>query len=315
MSNERLQKAHYGEWPGFVGQITLAVMKGVFGYISGSKALLADAVHTASEAAGSLALSKGRSRHGLSEKEHKKRQGKAEMAAAVIVSVMLLLVGLELAISSVKAIYYGVESPPGTLALIALAASIVIKEAVLQYKHRWGKDASSTNTLFHARGLRSDLLSTLIAFAGAGGAIWGHYLGNIYLYYLDPIASLFIAGMIFKMGSRLVMSITESVAERLLLEEDAAELIGAVQAVKGVIAVDDLRATERGHYVIVEVKICVNPRISVFEGHDIAKKVKYTLMKRFIHISEVHIQVNPYDSEYPYKNADLDQEHFTSVVH
>ncbi|WP_028547713.1 cation diffusion facilitator family transporter [Paenibacillus sp. UNC451MF] len=316
MSNERLQKAHYGEWPSFVSHIALVVIKGVFGYISGSMALIADAVHTAAEAAGSIALSKETGSGDISaDKEHVNKQGKTEVGTAIIASVMLLLVGLELALSSVKTLYYGVDSSPEPIALIAIAASLVLKEAFLQYKHRFGKLRSFQMPVSHVWGLRSDVFSSLVAFAGAGGAMLGHYLGNKYLYYLDPIAGLLIAVMVFRMGYRVVIQITNNTAERVLHEEYAEELVGAVQSVQGVIAVDDLRAKEHGHYVIVDVKICVNPRISVFEGHDIAKKVKYTLMKRFIHISEVYIHVNPYDPGYPYKNIDADQDQFPSVVH
>lgn len=62
-----------------------------------------------------------------------------------------------------------------------------------------------------------------------------------------------------------------------------------------------------GHYVIVDVKISVNPRITVLEGHDIAKAVKKILMKRFSHVSDVFTHVNPYDPGYPYKNYMRDQ--------
>lgn len=316
MSNERVQNAHYGEWPSFVSHITLAVITGVFGYISGSNALIAVGVYTAAEAVGSFSFSRDMlSGNAPIEKELLNKQDRADKHTAIIVSVILLLIGLELALSSVKALYYGVESSPGAIALLAIAGFIVVKEAMNQYKYRFGRLRPNHSKATLVWGLRSDVYSSLVAFAGIGAAIIGHYLGNNSLFYLDPIASLIITGMVFKAAYQSVMEMTYSAKERVLHEEDAAELIGAVQSVKGVITVDDLRAREHGHYVIVDVKICVNPRISVFEGHDIAKRVKYTLMKRFIHISEVTIHVNPYDAGYPYKNVDADQEQFPSVVH
>jgi divalent metal cation (Fe/Co/Zn/Cd) transporter len=89
-----------------------------------------------------------------------------------------------------------------------------------------------------------------------------------------------------------------------------------VQKIKGIITVDELRARERGHYVLVDVKISVNPKISVHEGHEIARLVKQQLLKRFIHVSEVYIQVNPYDPGFPYKNnVDPDQSENASILH
>ncbi|CRF29141.1 ferrous iron efflux protein F [Mycobacterium tuberculosis] len=92
-------------------------------------------------------------------------------------------------------------------------------------------------------------------------------------------------------------------------------MIDTVQRVKGVISIDDLRAREHGHYVVVDIKISVNPRISIQEGYDIAKIVKFTLMKRFIHVSDVFVHVTPYDSGYPYKNHDLQADDMPTLLH
>jgi len=44
--------------------------------------------------------------------------------------------------------------------------------------------------------------------------------------------------------------------------------------------------------------------------------VKQMLMKRFIHISDVFIHVNPYDPGYPYKNnADPEHDNYPSLLH
>ncbi len=94
----------------------------------------------------------------------------------------------------------------------------------------------------------------------------------MWLLYLDPAASLFISLLIIRKGYKLVMDSMLSNTERVLQQEDTTELIETVQRVGGVIAVNELRAREHGHYVIVDVKISVNPKITVLEGHDIGKK-------------------------------------------
>jgi cation diffusion facilitator family transporter len=137
---------------------------------------------------------------------------------------------------------------------------------------------------------------------GVGGALLGGYLKLEYLYLLDPLAGLFVAVLILRMGCRLIMESIHNTMEHVLHPEDSDELLQAVQRVNGVITVDDLRAREHGHYVIVDIKISVNPRITVMEGHDIAKTVKLSLLQRFNHVSDVFIHVYPYDPGFPYKN-------------
>lgn len=98
-------------------------------------------------------------------------------------------------------------------------------------------------------------------------------------------------------------------------EEAADELMQVVQRVEGVVTVESLRAREHGHYVVAEIVISVNPRITVLEGQEIAKKVKTLLMHRFLHLSDVSVYVEPYDPGYPYKsNHDPNQEHMPTLL-
>ncbi|OXM86819.1 cation diffusion facilitator family transporter [Paenibacillus rigui] len=317
MTEERVQKAETGAWIGIIGNLGLAVLKGGVGYFSGSKALIADALHSASDAAGSFAvLARLRNARLSSDEDRAHGQTKSETLTTIFLSVLLLAIGCEIAIHSAKAIYHGVDAAPKATALLAIAISIVIKEVIFQYKYRLRKQLSSQQVLAYAWERRSDMYASIAAFFGVLGAILGNYSGYTYLYYLDPLAGVFIAVLVLRMGYRLVTQSIHNHMEHLLQEEDARALIQTVQTIKGVIAVDELRAREHGHYVLVDVKISVNPRISIQEGHEIARLAKQALMKRFHHVSDVHIHVNPYDPGYPYKNnVDSDTDHYPTLLH
>lgn len=98
-------------------------------------------------------------------------------------------------------------------------------------------------------------------------------------------------------------------------EESVEALMQIVQRVEGVVTVQSLRAKEHGHYVVAEIVITVNPRITVLEGQEIAKRVKTLLMHRFLHLSDVLIYVEPYDPGYPYKsNHDPNQEQMPTLL-
>lgn len=97
--------------------------------------------------------------------------------------------------------------------------------------------------------------------------------------------------------------------------ENVDDFMQIVQRVEGVIAVPSLRAKEHGHYVVAEIIISVNPRITVLEGQEIAKRVKLLLMHRFHHLTDVTISVEPYDPGYPYKsNHDPNQEQMPTLL-
>ncbi len=311
------QKAEFAVWLNIVVNLALAIMKGITGFYAGSKALLADAARSASDAAGSFAvLNRLRIAKLPPDDNHLYRHGKAESIVSIIVSVLLLIVGVEIGVSAVKTLWNGLEVPPKSYALIAIVISLIAKEAMFQYKYRLGKQIGSKAMMANAREHRSDVYSSIAVLAGVLGAILGRYSEMPVLYYLDPAAGLFVAFLILKMGYSLVMASIHKTMDHVLQDEDAADLIQTAQRIKGVITVDDLRAREHGHYVIVDIKISVNPKISVWEGHDVAKSVKQQLMKKFIHVSDVFVHVNPYDPGYPYKNnMDPGQDDVSTLLH
>lgn len=314
MNKERFVRAEFAAWVGIIGNIILATMKGIVGYMSNSKALIADAVNSASDVAGSIAVLIGLKAAKLPpDKDHPYGHGKAESIAAIIVSVLLLLVGFEIATSSVKSIYEGVEAAPAWYALIAILISIVAKEVLFQYKYRLGKQISSQALIANAWDHRSDVYSSIAALVGVGGAVLGKQIGLPFLYYLDPAAGIFVAILLMRMGYLLVKESIHNTLDHVLHKEDAVELVNAVQQVKGVIAVDELRAREHGYYVIVDVKISVNPKITVAEGHEIAAHARQVLIEGFDHVSDAFIHVNPFDQQYAYKDLDSDDD--SKVIH
>jgi cation diffusion facilitator family transporter len=317
MTEERFNKAQHAVWIGITCNLVLALIKGVVGVAAGSKALIADALHSASAAGCSLAAwigLKDGQRPSLAE-EHPNDHGKMQAIASIIVSVLLLFVGVEIVFAAIKALAGQEPRTPKAFAFIAIVLSMLIKEAIFQYKVRIGRKLASQLLITNAKDYRSDVFSSIIALIGVGGAALGKQFDLPMLVYLDPIASLFIAFLVIRMGYQLIVSNIHSSVVPMLQHEDTDELIKSVQHIKGVIAVDDLRAREHGHYVIVDVKISVNPKISVIEGHEIARMVKYYLMKRFIHVSNVFVHVNPYEASYPYKGITPDEDSFPTVLH
>jgi len=319
MTEQRFAKAEFAAWVGIFGNLALAVMKGVVGFMSGSKALIADAANSASDVAGSFAVLIGlRAAKRPPDKDHPYGHGKAESIAAIIVSVLLLLVGFEVARAAVVAMFFteGGVPVPDAYAIWALVAAIIIKEILFRYKYRLGTQLKSQALIATAWDHRSDVMASSAALVGVAAAVLGGRYGIPWLAYADPVAGLFVAVLVLRMGYKLIMESIHNTLDHVLHAEDAEELVQTAQNVKGVITVDDLRAREHGHYVIVDAKISVNPRITVLEGHDIAKAVKHELMSKFSHVSDVFVHVNPYDPGFPYKSAgDASQDDYPTLLH
>src|SRR5699024_5953836 len=107
------------------------------------------------------------------DQEHPYGHGKAENIASIIVALLLILVGVEISISSLKIFWGEMPSAPRKLALYAIILSIVIKELLFQYKYRVGKKYRSAALISDAWHHRSVTLSSIAALVGVGAAMTG----------------------------------------------------------------------------------------------------------------------------------------------
>jgi len=300
MNPIRAGKAERAAWAGIGANLFLAAMKGAVGLASGSQALVADAANSASDVAGSVTALIGlRAAKKPPDKEHPYGHGKAESVASIIVSVLILLVGAELVIGSLKAVFGRAPEAPAWYAAPALLLSIAVKEGLFRYTFRTAKRLSSQTLATVAWDHRADVLASSAALAGVAGALLGDRSGWTWMLMLDPVAGLVVACFVLRMGYRLIMEAITGTLDLVLHSDRAKELEEAALTVRGVLAVDELRARVTGHYVIVDVKISVDPSITVLEGHAIAKTVKQRLMEQFGHVSDVFVHVNPFAGGFP----------------
>ncbi|MDD9269824.1 cation diffusion facilitator family transporter [Paenibacillus sp. GCM10023248] len=317
MKDERFRKTELAVWVAISGNAALACLKGILGVMTQSQALLADAAHSAAGVAGSSAAlvrlrSAGRSQEDTNPGGFDQRAA----VTTVLIALLILIAGIEMGFSAVKSLWTPAAHTSKTYALVAIGISLLLKEIMFQYTTKLGQAIESPEIIANGRTHRSDIYSTIVALIGVFGASVANLLDISIFYYLDPIAGIIISLMILRMGYALVKETLHTKKDYVLQQEDADDLLAVVQLIKGVITVDDLKAREQGHYVVVELKISVNPRVSVWEGHEISKKVKQQLMKRFHHISEVLVHVAPYDAGYPYKHAtDAELNDLPSVIH
>lgn len=291
----RFKKAEIATWIGIVANLFLAIMKGIAGVISGSRALIADAAHSASDVVSSIAVLAGiRAAQKPPDKEHPYGHGKAENVAAIIVAILLVVVGIEIALSSFKVFFGEIPKAPTMLAIVVILISIVVKEILFQYKYRLGKKINSPALIAEAWHHRSDVLSSVAAFVGIGGAIIGSNLGYAGFVYLDPLAGVVVAILVIKMGYQLAKESTLVMLEQVLDKEASQQFLETANKVSGVLRVDELHARTHGHYIIIDIKVGVNPALTVEDGHRISKDVKQSLLKNHSEVKNVLVHINPY---------------------
>src|SRR5699024_8829738 len=131
MQQNRVKAIVYAIWIGIIVNLLLFILMAVGVVLSGSRALLADALHSASDVLSSFVILFGvKIANKPPDEEHPYGHGKAENIASIIVAILLIVVGIEISISSIK-VFYGIVPPaPSILALFILLISIGVKEGL-----------------------------------------------------------------------------------------------------------------------------------------------------------------------------------------
>ncbi|KKO52268.1 cation diffusion facilitator family transporter [Paenibacillus sp. DMB20] len=309
MSNKRLSHIETAVWTGIISDFTVALGKGVAGYFSGSRALMGDALHSAANAATLLAERlPGFGFRKATYRKTKKSASQTEPFISILFSVIIMMGGLQIAVSAVRNLSSGIPEAPDPSALIAVLISLAINEAVFRYQYRQSRKNGDNRHEVQSENHRFGLYSSLTVTIGVCLSMAGAYFSMQALLYMDSAAALIVSGLVVRKGYTLISrSIYGKPAEQ-SRHEQRADYFDTIQRVHGVITIEDLKIQDSGYIsqVTLEVKVSVNPRITVGEAHEIADRIQKLLLHRFIHVADAQVIVVPYEPGYPYKsNFDL----------
>ena len=274
--------------------MALFAFKLVAGVVGRSGAMIADAVHSASDfATDVVVLAFVRISTKPRDDDHKWGHGKYETLASLIIGVALLAVGVEILLDGaekIKSVIDGEVLPrPGIIAVIAAAVSIVVKEALYQYTVRKGKTLDSPSVVANAWHHRSDALSSVGALIGIGLA---YFLGEEWRI-ADPIAEIVVAALIVNVAIGLCRNSLAELLEKSLPRAVEEEILSIISATPNVYKPHNLRTRRIGANIAIEVHIRVEGSMTVFESHEISREIERALRARFGEQTAVAIHIEP----------------------
>ena len=277
----------------FVNMVLFA-FKLVAGIVGRSGAMIADAVHSASDfATDVVVLAFVRISAKPRDDDHKWGHGKYETLASLIIGVALFAVGAEIFVDSaekIKAVVEGEVIPrPGVIAIIAAAVSILVKEALYQWTVRVGRKVDSPSVVANAWHHRSDALSSMGALLGIGLA---YFLGEKWRI-ADPIAAIVVAAMILKVAIDLLRQGCYELVEGALPEAVEEEILRIVTEDAAISQPHNLRTRRIGATIAIEIHIRVDGDMSVRESHSLTVAIERRLRERFGENTMIAIHVEP----------------------
>lgn len=294
MNNSRQREIYRVTIVGSVVNLLLLIFKFVAGIVGHSAAMVADSVHSLSDFVTDIVVIlfvrlSGRP----ADEDHDYGHGKFETLATLFVSLVLLGVAVMLFVNGVvdivSALHGEVLETPGLVALIAAAASIVIKEILYRYTVRCGKKVNSQVVVANAWHHRSDALSSIGVLVGVAGAM---LLGGSWSI-LDPIAATIVSVFIAKVAYNLLMPSLEELLERSLPKEVEQRILDIILSVDGVSSPHHLRTRRIGNAYAIEVHIRMDGDMTLAQSHAVTTTVERLLKQEFGDSTHVGIHTEP----------------------
>ena len=172
---------------GIIGNIFLLIIKSIIGYISNSRAMIADAFNSATDVFSSLMTFIGNKIASKPrDEDHDLGHGKAEYIYSLLISLAMLVCSLILLKDSIKTIVYKETYIPSIWLIVVCVTTIIIKLSLFIYTTKLSK---KYNNLLIKANSKDHLNDCLITSMNLISCILGYF--NIFLF--DGIVGILIS--------------------------------------------------------------------------------------------------------------------------
>jgi cation diffusion facilitator family transporter len=288
------QKTHAAQrvtlW-GLVINLLLSGIKFLFGFLGNSQALVADAVHSLSDATTDVAVLIGAPYWSApADAEHPHGHSRIETMITFFVGAVLAGVGLGLICNALATLHAPHTTMPGWIVFVTACISIVSKELLYRWTLIVAMRIKSSALIANAWHHRSDGLSSIpVALAVVGMRLRPDWT------YLDHVAALMVSLLILQASWKILWPALNQLMDTGATQEQREKLLKLILNIEGVKATHALRTRRVGNGLQVDLHLLVDQKLTVEQGHQIASIVKERLFKEGDEVIDVLIHVEPYE--------------------
>ena len=277
----------YGVLAGIFGiflNILLAAGKFFAGFLSGSISIMADAFNNLSDAGSSVISLIG---FCMSDKkpdpDHPFGHGRMEYITGLLVSVLIIVMGFELAKSSVEKIIHPQPIESGIISVIILSAAIIVKIYMHFYNKIYGRKINSASMKATATDSLSDTVATGVVLISV---IISKYTG----FNIDGFAGVLVSLFIFYAGIRSVKETVDPLLGQAPDPDFVKSIRDIVGTYDGIIGIHDLIVHDYGPgRRIISLHGEVSENGNLVELHDMIDRCERELCDKLGCMATIHM--------------------------
>ncbi len=249
----------------------LILLKAIAGTLTGSVALLTEALHSATDLVASIvAFFSIRKADEPADENHPFGHEKVEDLAAAIEGVLILVGSGIIVFESVRRLIIGGHVENLGIGLAVLALAVVVNLVVSARLSRTARETGSPALEADAAHLRTDAATSAAVFVGLAlveitGAAW-----------LDPVVALLVALAIIVAGVRIVTQSSRVLVDEALPQEELDAIRSEVVSFggRGVVGFHALRARRAGTRRLVDLHVQFRSGMTLEAAHRTAHELQ-----------------------------------------
>jgi len=248
---------------------SLAVGKGFAGTLSGSTALIGDAIHSGTDVLASMAAYVGLYVAGREHPSFPYGLYKAETVATLVTSIAVIIAAYEIG----RQAFFGAERLPDVaIALPVAAASLFIALFFGMYQLREGRRLNSPALQADARDYLADALSTGIVSIGLVATKFG--------YAVDRWAAAVVSLFVFRAGAALLITALKDLLDASIDRETEREIIDMVEQHPRITRVKQCLSRTAGGRFIVDMDVIMHTPSHKIADH-VADRLEELISRKF----------------------------------
>lgn len=291
--NNTIVRRSYGVLAGIVGiicNIILFIAKLTTGIVTGAISITADAVNNLSDAASSIITLVGFKMAGKSaDREHPYGHGRIEYITGLMISLVIILVGVELFRSSIENIFSPEDTDFSIASIIVLGFSILLKLWMSMFNRKLSKKLNSS--ALHATSI--DSLSDCIA---TSAVIFGIIIGMLTGINLDAYIGMLVACFVMTAGFKSAAESLNPLIGEAPDSEFVAEIEKTVLSDSRVLGLHDVLVHSYGAtHVVASLHAELPADIDLMTAHNIIDEIEDKIHTKFG--CEITIHADPIETD------------------
>ena len=278
-----------------VSNTILIALKVAAGILTGSVAILTEALHSSIDLLASLiAFFSVRRAEEPADASHRYGHEKFENAAAAAEGMLILAGSAVIVYAAVHALIDGPELENLGIGIVVIGFASVANLAVSSWLFRKARETSSPALDGDAAHLRTDAYTSIGVLVGlALVSVTGEH-------WLDPVVALLIAGAIVVTGVRITMGSLRVLVDEALPEDELQSIRACIEAFgdRGVVGYHQLRTRQAGARRYVDLHVQFRRGTSLEDAHRIGHELQDAIQHE-LKGADVLIHLEPEDRVRP----------------